>query len=77
MTVVSSIVSAAVDFAGQQILAGVDPEASAPVVTETQQAQLEQIQVVSTLQIADLNSGQLVEEVKQTTETPVSYTSKL
>ncbi len=69
MTIVSSIVSAAVDFAGQQILASVDPKASAPNVNQTQQAQLEQIQVVSSLQIPDLESGVLVKEVKQTTET--------
>ena len=68
LTIVSSIVSAAVDYAGQQILSNVDPNVSAPIVTDTQQDQLQQIEVFSSLDIPDQETGELV-EVKQVVET--------
>ena len=58
LTIVSSIVSAAVDYAGQQILSNVDPNVSAPIVTDTQQDQLQQIEVFSSLDIPDQDTGE-------------------
>jgi len=63
LTVVSSVVSSAVKYAEGKIVTSLNPDVPEPALTETQQAQLQDLEIVSSLSIVTDQGGVTTETV--------------